>query len=267
MTNQKIVCTVAVLTYNSAKTLPRCLESIKEFSELIVCDGNSTDDTLDIARAAGAQIIQQDPTFKDTEGRIIDFAGVRNQTLSVAREPWFFFLDSDEEASPELVERIRSITRDARPGAYQVARQYVYNGHLITCSASYPNRQMRLFHLHAVDAFRKKVHERIMVHPDAPIEEITESIWVPVLSDTALLDAKTRHYLDIDVARLHALGRGVLRSALGSGFRNIASFIYRYTRSILFCRGTRMPFTMEIRELRYHIRFIRACARRLWQYD
>src|SRR3989344_7446677 len=108
---EKIPCTVAVLTHNSAQTLARALESAKDFAELIVCDGASTDRTLDIARAYGARIIPQDTAFQDREGRISDFGAVRNQTLKASTQDWFFFLDSDEVLTSELVAEISSLIR------------------------------------------------------------------------------------------------------------------------------------------------------------
>ncbi len=53
----KIKCTVAVLTKNNEATLKRALESSKDFAEIIVVDGGSTDRTLDIARAYGLSLI------------------------------------------------------------------------------------------------------------------------------------------------------------------------------------------------------------------
>ena len=48
MTKMKI--SVAVHTYNAAKLLAYTLESVKDFDEVLVCDMESTDNTLDIAR-------------------------------------------------------------------------------------------------------------------------------------------------------------------------------------------------------------------------
>lgn len=48
----KIQATIAILTHNSADTLPHALRSVGEFAETIICDGNSTDETRELARAA-----------------------------------------------------------------------------------------------------------------------------------------------------------------------------------------------------------------------
>src|SRR3989344_1272224 len=173
----KIACTVAVLTKNSAETLARALESAKEFAEIIVCDGGSTDRTLDIARAYGARIIPQDPVFKDAEGRIKDFAGVRNQTLHVSTQDWFFYLDSDEVLTRALVSEIREIAA-GKPAAVWVDRKYEIDGEVIERAATYPTRQMRLFHKSAVTEFIKPIHERI--NPKTDVVIVTTKNFHPI---------------------------------------------------------------------------------------
>ena len=51
MDDTKLPCTVAILTFNSGKSLKRALESVKDFEDILICDGGSTDDTVEIARA------------------------------------------------------------------------------------------------------------------------------------------------------------------------------------------------------------------------
>ena len=114
----KIPATIGILTYNSEKNLARALASVKDFAEVIIADGGSTDATLAIAREHGARVISQ----SNPGHPISDFAQERNLTLAAATQPWFFYLDSDEIMSPELVEYIRTITGDMKNSysAYRV---------------------------------------------------------------------------------------------------------------------------------------------------
>ena len=41
----RIPCTVGIITHNNEATIERALESVKEFAEIIVCDGASTEKT------------------------------------------------------------------------------------------------------------------------------------------------------------------------------------------------------------------------------
>src|SRR3989338_3337245 len=112
----KIPCTVGILTLNCAELLKKCLESVKDFAEVIVMDGNSTDGTLEVARQFGCRIERQ---FSNTETNqvIADFSEVRNRLLKMASYDWYLSLDSDESASPELASEVRKIIQEPQ-GVY-----------------------------------------------------------------------------------------------------------------------------------------------------
>lgn len=129
----KIPCSISILTFNSGATLRRCLDSVREFDDIVVCDGGSTDDTVSIANDYGCRIIYQDQCFKNPNNTIADFSGVRNQQLDAARFDWFMFIDSDEYISEGLVEEIREVVaRDlSQPAIFMVPRKYVRDGYVI----------------------------------------------------------------------------------------------------------------------------------------
>lgn len=53
-----MVPTVCVLSFNSRDTIERTIESARQVSpEVIVIDSGSTDDTVDLASAAGAKVL------------------------------------------------------------------------------------------------------------------------------------------------------------------------------------------------------------------
>jgi len=161
MTKGKILCSVQILTLNSGKTLKRCLESVKDFAEIIICDGNSTDNTLDIAKEYGCKVVKQEETEKKNI-KIKNFSRVRNKCLKAATYDWFFYIDSDDMASPELVEEIRNIVkRNKPPYIYEVPVKVILNGRVVEHYSSYPGRERRFFNRKTNAYFIKPVHERI----------------------------------------------------------------------------------------------------------
>src|ERR1700684_3512811 len=56
--SESIAVTVVIPTRNEARHLARCLESIRGFSEVYVVDSQSTDSTVEVARAFGAKVVQ-----------------------------------------------------------------------------------------------------------------------------------------------------------------------------------------------------------------
>lgn len=177
----KIPATIGMLTYNSAEHLPRALASIKDFAEVIVADGGSTDATLAIARAHGARVISQ----SNPGHPISDFSRERNAILSLATQPWFFYLDSDEIMSPELVEHIRIVANDLTHtfGAYRVryCKANADGSHIYRTYKEY--YQVRLVRTNIGARFIQPVHERIDVPAGILIGQ-TEAPWyVPLDQD------------------------------------------------------------------------------------
>lgn len=87
---------VVINTYNAEQYLREVLESVKDFDEIVVCDMESTDRTLDIARQYGCRII----TFPKGNIKIVEPA--RNFAIHAATYPWVLVVDADELVTPEL---------------------------------------------------------------------------------------------------------------------------------------------------------------------
>src|SRR2546422_10958708 len=79
--------TVVIPTLNEAWQIAEAVDSLRWADEVIVADGGSTDETVSIARAHGARVIE-------VPGRTI--AGQRNVAIASARNQWVFALDADE---------------------------------------------------------------------------------------------------------------------------------------------------------------------------
>lgn len=177
----KIPVTIGMLAYNSEKNIARALASVKDFAEIIVADGGSTDTTVEIARAAGARVISQ----SNPGHPIKDFARERNILLAAATQPCFFYLDSDEIMSPELVEHIRIIANDsAHPyGAYRV-RYLKTNGDASHIYRTYRDYyQLRLVRTDIGARFVRPVHERIEVPSGTAIGQTDAPWYVPLDED------------------------------------------------------------------------------------
>jgi len=251
-----IPCTVSILTRNCADVLPRALESVKDFDEIIIIDGWSIDGTKEVAKKYGAKIIDQERSFLDNEGRIIDFSGVRNQALEAATYDWVFFLDSDELMTEELVREIGEIVRNDSFGAYFVPRKYLFNERIVECATTYPNKQMRFFHTSSVKSFEKKVHERIIVKENACVGTLAANMLVPVEADINVLREKWDRYISIEAKRRRSITyRAWLWIVLG--LLKISLLYTARLPAVLLCRS-RLPLLFEIERHRYHFRLARA---------
>ncbi len=259
----KILCSVEILTRNSAATLTRCLESVKDFDDVMVVDGGSTDATREIAERAGVRLISQHDVQHEDQP-IEDFAAVRNRGLAAARHKWFLYVDSDEHVSKEAAEEIRAITEREHPEAFvwRMRRVYTLEGVLISCSLGYPNMQTRFFHKDHVRGFIKAVHERIEPAPRERVQILHHPTYVPLLP-VAELRAKADRYIAIEGSRLAGLARVVLARkilhTLGVIARNIV-----HIRKVILCGGMRLPFIYEWLRFEYHLKLLGVLAERFF---
>jgi glycosyltransferase involved in cell wall biosynthesis len=257
----KIPATLTVLTKNNAKTLEKTLESSKDFDDIVVCDGGSTDATLDIAKRYGANIITQDPKFLE-DGKIFDFGGVRNQTYMAARHNWIFWLDSDEVAGPELIQTIREVIRERGEngeGAFWVNRKYVLSGTIIDCASTYPNRQMRFFAKNSTEQFIKRVHERIKLKPGVKAEILNKGfMYLPTEDDIPEIRRKWDYQIAVAVEQAGELTLWQFIHACFDNAKISTLWFLRMIRNYLFCPGTKMPFRFEMERHRFHIKLLQA---------
>ena len=91
-------------TYNAGEHLEKVLEALKSFDEIVVCDMESTDNTLDIARRFGCKIV----TFPRNNSNICEPA--RDFAIHSASNPWVLVVDADEIVPPSLKEYLYSVS-------------------------------------------------------------------------------------------------------------------------------------------------------------
>ena len=80
---------LTMIVKNEARSIARCLDSVAPWVDrMIVLDTGSTDDTMAIARAHGAEVYERRWTN--------DFAAARNAALAKSDADWNLVLDADE---------------------------------------------------------------------------------------------------------------------------------------------------------------------------
>jgi|SRR5580658_1052091 glycosyltransferase involved in cell wall biosynthesis len=116
---------VIIPVRNEAKNLPRCLQALKNVAEVYVIDSQSTDDTVEIARSHGAQVVQ----FHYQGGWPKKRQWAMN-TLPIAYD-WILLLDADEVLTPELAEEIRSAIQNPAIDGYSILLRTWFLGRVL----------------------------------------------------------------------------------------------------------------------------------------
>lgn len=130
---------VCILTRDEEDDLPRCLASVAGLAQqLVVVDSGSTDRTLDLAREAGAEIVEQP---------WLGFVGQRQVALDHARCPWVLCLDADEWLDAALREAVAAVVAappGEEPAGYELNRRVHYLGDWIDHGGWSPEWRLRL---------------------------------------------------------------------------------------------------------------------------
>jgi len=121
----KLPVSVIIPVRNEAKNLPRCLQALKNVGEVYVIDSQSTDDTVEIARSYGAQVVQ----FHYQGGWPKKRQWAMN-TLPIAYD-WILLLDADEILTPELVEEICLAIQNPALDGYSVLLRIWFLGRVL----------------------------------------------------------------------------------------------------------------------------------------
>lgn len=126
-----------ILTKNEERHIISCIESLAWADAIVVIDAYSKDTTTELARAAGARVIQH---------QFRDFAETRNAALHAVEDEfdWIFFVDADERATPELAREIQQVIEHHDINGWWVPRHNFIFGRLTRGAGYFPDYQMRL---------------------------------------------------------------------------------------------------------------------------
>ncbi len=146
-----------ILTRNEAAHIKDCIESLRFANHIIVFDSFSEDATVELARIAGAEVIQR--TFDD-------YARQRNAALEAVQgqADWVLFVDADERVTPELAVEVRTVISQTAYAGWRIPRYNYIFGKLTLGAGWYPDYQTRLLRVGAAhyDPVRQ-VHELVVL--------------------------------------------------------------------------------------------------------
>lgn len=151
--SEPLPLSVIVLTLNEERHLPGCLASVAGLAQqILVVDSGSRDHTVELARAAGAEVVHRAFT---------GFASQRNAALALARQPWVLFLDADERVTPELAAEIRQAIDGAtdKIAGFWIPTQNWMFGRWIRGGGWWPDEHLRLLR-----AGRARYRPEVEVH-------------------------------------------------------------------------------------------------------
>jgi glycosyltransferase involved in cell wall biosynthesis len=145
---------VIIITRNESANILACLESVAFADEVIVLDGQSTDDTVHLARNSGAKVF----IAQSWEG----FGPQKNKALSYASHDWVLSIDADERVSADLAFEIQQVLSQPKHTLYDIPRLTNFCGQWIHHCGWRPDCVARLFKKHTARFSDDVVHEKLI---------------------------------------------------------------------------------------------------------
>jgi glycosyltransferase involved in cell wall biosynthesis len=211
---------VTILTKNSEKYLREVLHSTLSFSEVIVYDTGSIDNTIQIAKEFS--------NVKVFQGPFEGFGLTHNKASSLTTYEWVLSLDSDEIITAELLEEISNLKLDP-DCVYSVPRNNYFNKKWIRWCGWYPDRQLRLYNKKNTSFDDALVHEAIRTQGMKTIPLHSALNHYPYESTSDFL-SKMQNYSHLFADQNCGKKSSSLRKAIFHGF-------YSFFKSYFLKRG------------------------------
>ena len=163
---------VCIISFNEEKNIRYPLDSAYDFAdEIILIDGGSTDDTVNVAKSYGEKV------------KIFNFDNPKNflrnkqRAIEKAQGEWIFQLDADEAVSEELKKEIKSIITGPIKGknsdfdirasnlisGYWIPRKNLFLNRFLMKGGVYPDSVLRLYKKEGAKFDLNHLHENVVI--------------------------------------------------------------------------------------------------------
>ena len=240
-----------LIAHNEEKTVVDALESVGFCDEIVLVDSGSSDRTRELAAAAGARVIVNEPWP--------GFVAQRDLAVRAARHDWVLALDADERVGPTLRSEIERLQRSGFDAAgYRMPRVAFYLGRSIRGTDWYPDWQVRLFDRTRAAWQGDLVHESVAVR--GPVGRLRGELEHQPYADISDHLRKIDSYTTLWARQAHAAGRSshlvdVCAGTAWAFFRNYVlkrGFLLGSTGLLVSVLNTHYTFVKlaKLRELR-----------------
>lgn len=178
---------VVMIVKNEAAGIAACLQQFAWADEIVVLDGGSTDETVEIARKFTDNVFVE----SDWQG----FGVQRQRAQAKATGDWLLMVDADERPSAELVDEIRAVVAENNQGhVYALPRLSYCFGRFIRYSGWYPDHVVRLYPREKAGYNDARVHEKLIYPEQLECVKLKSDLLHYTYKDLEHYLVKSAHY-------------------------------------------------------------------------
>lgn len=249
---------VIIIVKNAEQTLLECLNSLKDFDEIILLNNESSDDTLKIAK----EFQKEFANLHIYHSIFIGFGALKNLALGYAKNDWILSIDADEVLETGCLKEIE-ILELQKENILALSRKNLYKGEWIKACGWSPDFVLRIFNKNFTRFNDNLVHESLILPLDTQKIYLKNRLKHYAYKDISHLIDKMQYYSSLWAKQNMHKKSGVLKAnlrAFWTFFRNYFlknGFLYGYKGFIIsFCSalGTFFKY-MKLYELQKQINF------------
>jgi len=252
---------VLIPVKNEQRNVIECIRHCMWANEVVVVDSQSTDLTIPMSQAMGANVYQ---FHYSKEG----WPKKKNWALEQVpwKNEWVLILDADEYMTPELSEEVRQVVagtykpRDTRRAGcgdgYWLNRRFMFMGRWIRGCGYYPSWNVRLFK-HALGRYERignlgntgsgdnEVHEHVVLS-SGPAGYLEHEFLHYAYPDLTAWIEKHNRYTTWEAHAMKAKDAGAVQASLFGGPIERRRWLKRYARKLPFRPSLRFLFSYFI---------------------
>lgn len=178
-----------IITKNAESTIQRSLKSLSRFSEVIVYDNGSSDNTINL--------VQQFTNTTLVKGGFFGFGPTKNYAAQLASNDWILSLDADEVIEKDLFDAIDDLTLENPKEMFMIKRDNYFMGKIVRHSGWGNDWLIRIYNRKFHQFENNPVHEKIKIQKDSIITKLNHSFSHYAVDDIRQFLEKINHYSDI----------------------------------------------------------------------
>ncbi|EPZ7286193.1 glycosyltransferase family 2 protein [Campylobacter jejuni] len=225
---------IIIIVKNAEQTLLECLNSLKDFDEIILLNNESSDNTLNIAN----EFKKDFANLYIYHNAFIGFGALKNLALSYAKNDWILSIDADEVLENECIKEFKNLELQ-EDNIIALSRKNLYKGEWIKACGWWPDYVLRIFNKNFTRFNNNLVHESLILPSNAKKIHLKNGLRHYAFRDISHLIDKMQYYSSLWAKQNIHKKSGVLKAnlrAFWTFFRNYFlknGFLYGYKGFII----------------------------------
>jgi len=190
---------VVIITKNEAEVIASCINAAKLITDdIIVIDNGSTDNTREIAFAAGCQVYRQ-----EWDG----YGANKNKGIALASYNWILSIDADEIADEELIRSLHEVKLNNPEIVYDIKFKSYFGKKPINFGTWGRDHHIRLFNRRHVKWSELPVHETLILPRSILTKKLDGHLHHYSVKDRNEYCDKTIHYARLSAEKYRLNGK------------------------------------------------------------